>query len=326
MPPRLKLTGIQKAFGATQALRGVTLEVAPGEVHALIGENGAGKSTLMKVLSGAHVADSGEIELDGRPFTPRDPLHARRCGVAMIYQELTLAPHLSVEENLLLGEEPARFGWIRGARRRDLAHAALAELDAADIPPDVPVQELPIARQQLVEIARALIGEPKVLIMDEPTSSLPRAAAEHLFAVIARLKQRGVSVIYISHFLEECERVCDHYTVLRDGMNVAGGQMASANVREIIHHMVGREVDEFIRARHTNGGLVLDARAGGRWQTRDVSLKAARGRDSRYRRPDRGRTDIAALLTDPVMAGKVTFDLNDRRARHRRSAGGKDGL
>ena len=115
MTPRLKLTGIRKAFGATQALRGVTLEVAPGEVHALIGENGAGKSTLMKVLSGAHAADGGEIELDGQPFTPRDPLHARRCGVAMIYQELTLAPHLSVEENLLLGEEPARFGWIDGA-------------------------------------------------------------------------------------------------------------------------------------------------------------------------------------------------------------------
>ena len=180
MSPRLKLTHIRKAFGATQALRGVTLELPPGEVHALIGENGAGKSTLMKVLSGAHVADSGEIELDGQQFTPRDPLHARRCGVAMIYQELTLAPHLSVEENLLLGEEPARFGWIDSARRRELARAALAELDAADIPLDAPVRDLPIARQQLVEIARALISEPKVLIMDEPTSSLPRAAAGHL--------------------------------------------------------------------------------------------------------------------------------------------------
>src|SRR5678815_3215684 len=169
----LKLTGIRKAFGATQALRGVTLEVGPGEVHALIGENGAGKSTLMKVLSGAHVADSGEIELDGQRFTPRDPLHARRCGVAMIYQELTLAPHLSVEENLLLGEEPARFGWIDVARRRQLASGALADLNAADIPLDARTRELTIARQQLVEIGRALIGKPRVLIMDEPTSSLP---------------------------------------------------------------------------------------------------------------------------------------------------------
>ena len=317
MPPRLKLTGIRKAFGATQALRGVTLEVAPGEVHALIGENGAGKSTLMKILSGAHVADGGEIELDGEAFTPRDPLHARRCGVAMIYQELTLAPHLSVEENLLLGEEPARFGWINGARRRELARAALAELDAADIPFDAPVRELPIARQQLVEIARALIGEPKVLIMDEPTSSLPRAAAEHLFAVIARLKQRGVSVIYISHFLEECERVCERYTVLRDGMNVAGGEMASANVREMIHHMVGREVDElYPRTPHEIGGPVLEVRglAGDR-KPRDVSFTLRAGEILGVAGLiGAGRTETLRTLfgLDPVTAGTVTFDGHDR--------------
>jgi ribose transport system ATP-binding protein len=314
---RLKLIGIRKAFGATRALRGVTLELAPGEIHALIGENGAGKSTLMKVLSGAHVADSGEIELDGRPFIPRDPLHARRCGVAMIYQELTLAPHLSVEENLLLGEEPASFGWIRGTHRRKLAHAALAELDAAEIPLDAPVHELPIARQQLVEIARALVSEPKVLIMDEPTSSLPRAAAEHLFTVIARLKQRGVSVIYISHFLEECERVCDRYTVLRDGMNVASGEMASANVREIIHHMVGREVDElYPRTPHEIGGPVLEVRglAGDR-KPRDVSFTLRAGEILGIAGLiGAGRTETLRALfgLDPVTAGNVTFDGDDR--------------
>ena len=134
----------------------------------------------------------------------------------MIYQELTLAPHLTVEENLLLGDEPARFGWIDHRRQRELARMALAELHADDIPVNSVVSELSIARQQLVEIARALLGKPKVLIMDEPTSSLPRDAAENLFAVIRGLKKRGVSVIYISHFLEECQRVCERYTVLRD--------------------------------------------------------------------------------------------------------------
>lgn len=312
MTPRLKLTAIRKAFGATQALRSVTLEVAPGEVHALIGENGAGKSTLMKILSGAHAADSGAIELDGQPFTPRDPLHARRCGVAMIYQELTLAPHLSVEENLVLGAEPARFGWIDRARGRELARQAFAELDAGDIPLDVPVRELTIARQQLVEIARALLSAPKVLIMDEPTSSLPRAAAEHLFAVIARLKQRGVSVIYISHFLEECERVCDRYTVLRDGLNVADGEMAGARRGEIIHQMVGREVDElYPRLPHEIGGPVLEVRQlAGESRPRDVSFTLRDGEILGIAGlVGAGRTEALRALfgLDELSAGTVTL-------------------
>src|SRR5690349_3837635 len=220
------MTGVQKAFGATHALRGVSFEVAAGEVHALIGENGAGKSTLMKVLSGAYAPDAGRIDLDGRPFTPKDPLHARRGGIAMIYQELNLAPHLSVEENILLGSEPARWGWVNRRARREMARRALAELHHDRIPPELPVQRLTIAEQQLVEIARALVGEPRVIIMDEPTSSLTQVDAENLFEVIGRLRQRGVSVIYISHFLEECQRVCDRYTVLRDGESVGTGPMA----------------------------------------------------------------------------------------------------
>src|SRR5688500_12538248 len=152
MAPRLTLRGIGKAFGATRALASVSLEAGAGEVHALIGENGAGKSTLMKILSGAHSPDAGTILLDGQPFTPRDPLHARRCGVSMIYQELTLAPHLSVEENLLLGEEPARWGWIDRRRRSELARRALSEIGAAEIAIGRPVREWSIAEQQLVEI------------------------------------------------------------------------------------------------------------------------------------------------------------------------------
>ena len=230
MIPRLQMSGVQKAFGATRALKNVSFSVAPGEVHALIGENGAGKSTLMKILSGAYRADVGSIVIDGQPFQPENPHHARRSGIAMIYQELTLAPHLSVEENILLGSEPAKFGWLNRAKRRDLARRALAELHNDTIAPAAIVSSLSVAQKQLVEIARALIGEPKVLVMDEPTSSLAQADTENLFRVVQQLSARGVSVIYISHFLEECQRLCQRYTVLRDGESVATGEMLRANV------------------------------------------------------------------------------------------------
>ena len=243
-PLRLRIRGVAKRFGPTVALGGVSLEVAPGEVHALIGENGAGKSTLMKVLSGAHQPDAGSLSLDGQPYEPSDPLHARNSGVAMIYQELNLAPDLSVEENMLLGNEPQTFGWLHRGERRRLAKRALEEIGQPQMPLDVPVRSLTIAQQQLVEIARALVGEPRVLIMDEPTSSLTQLDTENLFSVIERLSQRGVSVIYISHFLEECQRVASRFTVLRDGRSVGSGVMAGASLDQIIQLMVGRTVDE----------------------------------------------------------------------------------
>jgi ribose transport system ATP-binding protein len=277
--PRLRMTAVQKSFGATRALKNVSFVVAPGEVHVLIGENGAGKSTLMKILSGAHRPDAGTVELEGQPFVPANPLHARRSGIAMIYQELTLAPHLSVAENILLGEEPARFGWLNRSRRRELARHALAELQHENIPLDAPVNSRTIAEQQIVEIARALIGEPKVLIMDEPTSSLTRVDAENLFVVIGRLRRRGVSVIYISHFLEECQRIADRYTVLRDGESVATGDMAAANLPQIIRWMVGREIsDIYPRIPHPLGEPVLELRAlAGRPKPQAVSLTLRAG-------------------------------------------------
>ena len=233
----------------------------------------------MKILSGACRPDLGSLELDGVRFVPENPLHARRSGIAMIYQELNLAPHLSVEENILLGSEPSRFGWIHRSRRRDMARAALAELQHERIPLDAPVSELTIAEQQMVEIARALVGNPKVLIMDEPTSSLTQDASENLFAVIGRLKQRGVGVVYISHFLEECQRVCDRYTVLRDGESVGGGSMAGAKVSEIIHLMVGREIkDIYPRFPHTLGAPVLEINGlAGMSKPRSVNLTLRAG-------------------------------------------------
>jgi len=279
MTARLRMSGVRKSFGATQALRGVSFEVGPGEVHALIGENGAGKSTLMKILSGACQPDEGSLQLDGQPFVPENPLHARRHGISMIYQELILAPDLSVEENILLGAEPSRFGWVNRKHRRELAHRALAELHHNTIPLDAPVNSLTIAEQQVVEIARALVSEPKVLIMDEPTSSLTQVDTENLFQVIAKLKRRGVSVIYISHFLEECQRVCDRYTVLRDGESVGTGEMASANLDGLIRLMVGREIEDiYPRAPHTLGPPVLQLKdIAGRTKPRSVSLTLREG-------------------------------------------------
>jgi len=261
LEPRLRVERVAKRFGTTVALDGVSLEVASGEVHALIGENGAGKSTLMKVLSGAHRPDAGSLTLDGQPFEPSDPLHAHNCGVAMIYQELNLAPDLSVEENILLGREPAALGWLRRGERRRLAKRALEEIGQPQMPLDTPVRSLTIAQQQLVEIARALVGEPRVLIMDEPTSSLTQVDTENLFGVIERMSRRGVSVIYISHFLEECQRVASRFTVLRDGRSVGSGAMSGTALDSIIQLMVGRTVDEiYPRTSRAAGEPVLELR------------------------------------------------------------------
>ncbi|MBL9135617.1 MAG: sugar ABC transporter ATP-binding protein [Verrucomicrobiales bacterium] len=279
MNPRLVMRQVEKRFGATRALRGVSLEVAPGEVLALIGENGAGKSTLMKILSGAYRPDAGDIQLDGAQFIPENPQHARACGIEMIYQELTLAPDLSIEENLLLGNEPARFGWLNRSKRRQLARDALAELHHADLSLDLPAGRCSIAVQQVVEIARALVRQPRVLILDEPTSSLTQRDAENLFAVVRRLRERGVSVIYISHFLEECQAICDRFTVLRDGESVGCGRMSDADLGGIIRLMVGREVTEiYPRKEHTLGRPVLELRRiAGRQKPSSVSFTLREG-------------------------------------------------
>ncbi len=277
---RLELSEVRKHFGSTKALDGASLMVQPGEVHALIGENGAGKSTLMKILSGACSRDAGEIKLDGEDLRLTNPLQARDQGISMIYQELNLAPDLSVAENVLLGMEPKRFGWLNRKEMQDRASAALEELGAQAIDPQTTVRRLTIAQQQLVEIARALVSDPRVVIMDEPTSSLTQADTERLFAVIRRLRDRGVSVIYISHFLEECQAVCDGYTVLRDGKSVGSGEsMSQTSLDEIVHLMVGREVsDIYAVPPHAMGDSVLQVvEVSGLDKPRKVSLELHTG-------------------------------------------------
>ncbi|MFO0927667.1 MAG: sugar ABC transporter ATP-binding protein [Gemmataceae bacterium] len=277
--PRLVMQGVCKRFGSTRALAGVDLELRPGEVHALIGENGAGKSTLMKVLAGAEVADDGQMWLDGQPFRPAGPDDARRHGVAMIYQELTLAPHLSVEANVLLGLEPTAWGFLRRGEGRRRVVQALAELEHPEIDPDSPVQALSPAACQVVEIARALLVDVRVLVFDEPTSSLTQEDARRLFALVRRLRDRGVSVVYISHFLEELGEIADRYTVLRDGRSVGTGELDGVDLGRIVEQMVGRQLtDQFPRVPHAIGAPVLQlAGLNGDPLPRGVTLTLQRG-------------------------------------------------
>jgi ribose transport system ATP-binding protein len=253
------MKGVRKRFGATVALAGVDLEVNGGEVLALVGENGAGKSTLMKVLSGAHPPDEGTMFLEGQPYRPRGPLEARRAGVAMIYQELSLAPHLSVMENILLGMEPVAGLFVRWEEVRRRAVAALAQLGRPDIPPGALVGRLSVADRQIVEIGRAVAVGCRVLVLDEPTSSLTRRDISLLFDLVRRLRGQGLAIVYISHFLEEVKEIGDRYTVLRDGRSVGGGRTAAASPRQIVSMMVGRDVEELYprSARHA-GKTVLE--------------------------------------------------------------------
>jgi ribose transport system ATP-binding protein len=242
--PRFEMRGVGKAFGATVALDGASLSVHPGEVCALVGQNGAGKSTLMAILAGAIAPDEGAMQLDGAAYAPRDPLDARRAGVAMIYQELSLAPHLSVMENIVLGIEPVRRGVVQRARMREIAVDALRQLGHDDIRPETPVAALQPAAQQLVEIARALATGCRVLVLDEPTSSLGHADVRALFDLIGRLKARGLAVVYISHFIEEVKTVSDRFVVLRDGRNAGHGATAATSPADIVSMMVGRTLDD----------------------------------------------------------------------------------
>ncbi len=240
----LRLRRIHKHFGATVALAGVDLDVLPGEVHAVIGENGAGKSTLMNILSGLYRQDHGEMHFGGEVYAPAGPADARRRGIAHIHQELALCPHLAVAENIFLGAEP---------RRNELfarAAALLAEF-GRDIDPWKRTGDLSLADQQVVEICRALASDARVILMDEPTSSLQRANVERLFRLIRQLRERGIAVIYISHFLEEIREIADRYTVLRDGKGVGTGTIASATDQELIAMMVGRALESADTARAT---------------------------------------------------------------------------
>lgn len=260
----LAIRDVAKSFGATAALDGVDLSVGAGEVHALIGENGAGKSTLLNILSAAVRCDRGEMQIDDRPYAPASPLDARHRGVALIHQELSLCPHLTVTESIVLGVEPARWGWMDLAAARRQAVTLLENFAHPELHPDARVAALPLAARQIVEISRALAADARILLMDEPTSSLQRADVQRLFALIRRLTARGIAVVYVSHFLEEVREIADRYTVLRDGKSVDAGAIAGTTDDQLIAHMVGRPITDVFprRAPHTvaAGDVVLAAR------------------------------------------------------------------
>jgi inositol transport system ATP-binding protein len=240
--PLLRMTGIGKRFPGVHALDNVDLEIGAGEIHALLGENGAGKSTLLKILSGAQRPDTGSITLAGQPITLGHPHDAQLLGIVTIYQEFTLAPNMTIAENVFIGREPGPGVFVNWRKMADDTRALTARI-GLDINPLMLVRELSIAEQQMVEIARALSMKSRLIIMDEPTSALSSSEVDKLFAIARELKAQGLTIVFVTHRLEEVFRICDRYTVLRDGKVVGSGAVAETSVGGIIRMMVGREVN-----------------------------------------------------------------------------------
>ncbi|KWH14462.1 sugar ABC transporter ATP-binding protein [Burkholderia multivorans] len=276
--PVLSVSGVGKTY-AEPVLADVTLALVPGEALALTGENGAGKSTLSKIIGGLVEPSAGTMQLAGEPYAPASRTHAEALGVRMVMQELNLLPTLSVAENLFLNRLPRRFGVIDRARLRDDARVAMAQVGLDAIDPDTPVGALGIGHQQMVEIARNLIGDCRVLILDEPTAMLTAREVELLFEQIDRLKARGVAIVYISHRLEELARVAERVAVLRDGRLVHVGEMAATTSDALVTLMVGREIGEHIDLgeRHIGAPRLVVSGLTRAPAVRDVSLEVRAG-------------------------------------------------
>ena len=322
--PLLAMRGIEKSFPGVHALRGVNLTLGHGEVLALLGENGAGKSTLMKVLGGAHRADSGVIEIDGREVALHSPQESRRAGVAVIYQEFNLIPALTAWENIFLGQETTRAGFI--ARKWERARAAqLFRRLGVEIDLDTPCRRLSTAQQQLVEIAKALAFDARIIVMDEPSAALTAHEVARLFEVIREMKRAGIGVIYISHRLDEICAIADRVTVLRDGANAGEKAAARISRNEMIEMMVGRELkDEFPRRLANPGVPLLEVRSlcSGR-AVRDVSFTVRRGEILALTGlVGAGRTETVRLIfgADARDAGEVLLDGRPLRVRGPRDA------
>jgi ABC-type sugar transport system ATPase subunit len=307
----LCMTGISKRFGPVRALRDVTLTVRAGTVHALVGENGAGKSTLMKILAGVYPPDTGTIEIHGlrRSFTR--PAQALEAGVSMIYQELDLAEHLTVAENIFLGAEPKGAVPCTISHRQMLAQAAeLARRYSFDIDPAARVEDLATGDCQIVEILKALRRNASILVMDEPTSSLSEREAQRLFAVVRRLRQEGLAIVYISHRLEEIIDLADEVSVLRDGVLVHGAPAAQLDIRKIVHHMVGRALTDYFPSRSAQiGDVLLQVQGlGSGAGIRAISFEVRRGEIvGMAGLVGAGRTEVARAIfgVDKKTAGQV---------------------
>jgi ABC-type sugar transport system ATPase subunit len=317
-PPLLRMTGISKSFPGVRALDQVDFEVGRAEIHAFLGENGAGKSTLLKILSGAQPPDAGTIEFDGHPVAFASPHDAQANGIVTIYQEFTLAPNMTIAENVFIGREPGSRLFI-SRRRLEEETEKLTRRIGLDRSPRAQVSDLSVAEQQMVEIARALSMKSRLIVMDEPTSALSRAEVEKLFEIIRALKKDGITTIFVTHRLEEVFEICDRYTVLRDGRHVGGGRVKDTSLEGIIREMVGRELGLLAR-RETSSStsdVALEVQNVSRRrkstdasaiELHDVSLKVHRGEILGLAGlVGAGRTETARAIfgADQVDAGRV---------------------
>jgi ribose transport system ATP-binding protein len=325
------MRGIDKAFGGVPALSAAALNVARGEVHALIGQNGAGKSTLIKILTGAYRRDSGEVLFDGRATSFESPRQAQEAGISTIYQELNLVPLRSVTENICLGYEPRRFGMIDWRKANRRSREILARF-GMDIDVTRPLGQYPTAIQQMVAIARSVSLKAKLVVMDEPTSSLDDREVEVLFGVIRDLKASGVAILYVSHYLDELFDICDRVTIMRDGQTVGEQAIADTSKLQLIAAMLGRDIAEIQTAGMTGfestdadvGDILLEVEhaSTGR-KLRDASLRVRRGQIAGLAGLlGSGRTEVARAIfaIDPLIAGEIRLDGKSLRAAEPRDA------
>ncbi|RUR69131.1 sugar ABC transporter ATP-binding protein, partial [Variovorax guangxiensis] len=310
--PIVTIRDLSKSFAGVRALDRAQFELLPGEVHALMGENGAGKSTLMKVLAGVYRKDSGEVLLDGRPVDIESPRAAQALGIGIIHQELNLMNHLSAAQNIFIGREPrGRFGLFIDEEAMCGEAQRIFERMNLKLDPRTPVGELTVARQQMVEIAKALSFDSRVLIMDEPTAALNNEEVADLFRIIGRLRSRGVAIVYISHKMDELKRIADRVTVMRDGQYIATVPMATTPMDTLIAMMVGRQLAEAGHEMPDTSGneVVLEARGICRGtMVRDASFVLRRGEILGFAGlMGAGRTELARAVfgADRIDAGEV---------------------
>jgi rhamnose transport system ATP-binding protein len=311
--PVIEITGVSKRFDATQALSDVSLALLPGEVHSVVGENGAGKSTLIKIMTGLHPADTGQMILDGEPYAPRNAAEAQRRGVAAIYQEPSVFPDLSVAENIFIGHQDQGVVVDWGSMNEE-ASRLLSKLDI-EIDPRLPAAGLTVAGQQAVEIAKAISLDVRVLIMDEPTAALSAHEVERLFRQVRSLKESGVAVLFITHRLDEIFAVSDRISVFRDGRHISTRSVADVTEDSLVREMVGRDPSDFFaRGDHPEGEVLL--RVDGLSRTgvfTDVSFELRRGEVLGFAGlVGAGRTDIALALfgVSPPDSGTIELDGN----------------
>ncbi len=308
----LRMEGIQKSFPGVQALNNVKFEIHKGEVHALLGENGAGKSTLMKILAGVYIKDAGDIHFLGQPVEIHNPRAAQGLGIGIIHQELNLMQHLTAAQNVFIGREPKKwFGTVLDEKKLNAETQKLFDMLKLQLDPRVRVMDLVVAKQQMIEIVKALSHDSKLLIMDEPTAALNDAEIEELFRIIRHLKEQGVGIVYISHRMDEIKKIADRVTVMRDGTYIDTVRAADVELEQIITMMVGRQLDEMVRpeAKIASDQVLLEVRNLNRGRAiKNVSFQVRKGEILGFAGlMGAGRTEVARAVfgADPFETGEI---------------------